>query len=314
MQIACIGVGTIGRGWACAFLAAGHRVSLVDTMAEVLREAQDSIHRTLAILHEAGRFGSVTDAMARLNITSELGVALTDVSYVQESIVEDVAAKRELFRRLDQLCSAQVVIGSSTSAIPGSAFMGELGISARCIVVHPTNPPYLVPLVELCATPWTAESTVAMVEDLMKQVGQTPVRIRRELTGYALNRLQAAVVGEALHLVAEGFISAQDLDKVMTNGLGFRWAVAGPFLTGHLNAPNGYHDYMTRYGHIYRELIRNLRVDYAWTDAHIAMADEMIRRCSGGCSIDELQGWRDRALATLRPMLRKLEAVKPGQT
>lgn len=249
--------------------------------------------------------------MARLSVTTELASGIADADYIQESILEEIPAKRDLFVRLDRLCTAGVTIGSSTSAIHGSAFMGGLGISPQCLVVHPTNPPYLVPLVELCATPWTSAETLTMADNLMKEIGQVPVRIRRELTGYALNRLQAAVVGESLHLVGEGYISAQDLDLVMTAGLGFRWSLTGPFMTGHLNAPNGYQDYMTRYGDVYRQLIRDLRIDYSWTGANLAAADEMIRAGTGGCSIEALQDWRDNALAALRPIMAGLEASRP---
>lgn len=312
MKIASIGAGTIGRGWACAFLAAGHDVSLIDTREAALREATDATRRTLGVLQRAGRLPCVQAAMTRLSVTTDLAAGVAGVGYVQESILEEIPAKRDLFVRLDTLCAADVTIGSSTSAIHGSAFMGGLAISPQCLVVHPTNPPYLVPLVELCPTPWTSTATLATAESLMREVGQVPVRIRRELTGYALNRLQAAVVGESLHLVGEGYISAQDLDLVMTAGLGFRWALTGPFMTGHLNAPNGYQDYMTRYGEVYRELIRDLRIDYPWTAANLVTADEMIRQGSGGCPIEELQDWRDRAMAALRPVVAGLEANRPA--
>lgn len=310
LRVVCIGAGTIGRGWACAFLGEGHHVVLVDHELSALQAAEREIARTLGLLKSCG--DAAAELLKSLTATTDLRSALDGADYVQESIVEDVSAKRTLFIQLDKLCAENVVVGSSTSAIAGSDFMGGLRISPRCLVVHPTNPPYLVPLVELCASPWTSEQTLAQTESLLKQMGKTPVRINRELPGYVLNRLQAAVVGEALHLIGKGFISPEDLDKVMTDGLGFRWCIAGPFLTGHLNAPAGYLDYMTRYGHLYQDLIRQLHIDYAWTKQDIAKADEMVRQSTGECAIDELQDWRDRSLRTLGPLLAQINAAKPG--
>jgi 3-hydroxyacyl-CoA dehydrogenase len=133
--------------------------------------------------------------------------------------------------------------------------------------------------------------------------------VRKELPGYVLNRLQAAVVGEALHLVGEGYVSAADLDNVMAMGLAPRWVLGGPFLTGHLNASGGYADYMTRYGGVYRTMIADLNIDYEWSDELLHEIDASVRATYGNRSVDILQTARDTALLRLEAMAASLRVL-----
>ncbi len=129
------------------------------------------------------------------------------------------------------------MLASSTSAIPASRFTEGLAGRARCLVAHPVNPPHLVPIVELCGAPWTAPATIARAERVFASVGQVPIVVRRELDGFVLNRLQGALLSEAMRLVGEGYVSADDLDKTVRDGLGLRWSFLGPMATIELNAP-----------------------------------------------------------------------------
>ena len=125
---------------------------------------------------------------------------------------------------------------------------------ARCLVGHPVNPPHLVPLVELCGAPWTAPDAIDRARKVYREIGQVPVTVNREIDGFVLNRLQGALLAEAFRLVGEGFISAEDLDRTVKDGLGLRWAFLGPFETIELNAPGGIPDYCARYTGFYQEL------------------------------------------------------------
>src|SRR5204862_7044951 len=125
---------------------------------------------------------------------------------------------------------------------------------ARCLVAHPVNPPHLVPIVELCGAPWTAPATIGRAQAVYTEIGQVPVVVRRELDGFILNRLQGALLSEAMRLVGEGYVSPDDLDKTIRDGLGLRWAFLGPFATIELNAPGGVVDYCLRYSGFYRRL------------------------------------------------------------
>lgn len=298
-RVACIGTGTIGRAWAIAFAAAGCRTALYDALPGAADRSVDAVAAALADLEAAGMIASAADALALVSIESDLEAAIAGADYVQESIREDLALKRVLYTEMDQVASAHTIFGSSTSALPGSAFMCGLFISPRCLVAHPTNPPYLVPLTEMCVTPETARETLVFATDFLRRVGQAPVLIKKEVTGYVLNRLQAAVINEALNLVAADVIAPDELDDVMTRGLGLRWAFMGPFLTGHLNASGGYADYMHLYGDAYRSILDDMRTPYHWGDAEIEAVDAAMPPLGAGGTA-KAQAWRDRRLMALR--------------
>src|SRR5207253_9790700 len=137
---------------------------------------------------------------------------------------------------------------SSTSGIVASRFTEELAGRHRCLVAHPVNPPHLVPLVELVASPWTASAIVTQAKAIYESVGQVPIIVKREIEGFILNRLQAVLLSEAFRLVSDGYVTPQDLDKTLKHGLGLRWSFMGPFETIELNAPEGIADYCRRYG------------------------------------------------------------------
>jgi len=167
---------------------------------------------------------------------------------VQENIRETVEAKTAIFAQLDALTPPDAVLASSTSWLPASTFTADLPGRGRCLVGHPTNPPYLVPLVELCPAPWTDPKVMERAHALYAGAGQTPVSLSREIPGFLLNRVQAAVLNECFTLFEQGLASAEDIDKVLKDGLALRWSFMGPFETIDLNAPAGVTDYAKRYG------------------------------------------------------------------
>jgi L-gulonate 3-dehydrogenase len=309
MNITSIGAGIIGANWAAAFLAGGHTVTLYDTDANRLHAGVTRALDAIDLLKSLSLIPQDVDTKGQLLTSTDLESALQQADYVQESISEDVAAKRALFEAIDAAAGPNIIVGSSTSAIPGTHFMGGLGISARSLVVHPTNPPYVIPLVELCRTPWTSDATIETVRSILTGIGRACVDVQKELPGYILNRLQAAVVGEALHLVGAGYVSPADLDKVMAIGLAPRWALGGPFLAGHLNATGGYADYMIRYGSVYRAMIDDLNIGYEWSEALIHDIDASVRKTYGHRSVAQLQSARDAALLQLEHMAAKLRAL-----
>ncbi len=138
-----------------------------------------------------------------------------------------------------QAGAEDALLVSSTSAIVASRFTEKLPGRARCLVGHPVNPPHLVPLVELCGAPWTSPEAIDRARAIYREIGQVPVTINREINGFVLNRLQGALLAEAFRLVGEGYISAEDLDHTVKDGLGLRWSFLGPFETIELNAPGG---------------------------------------------------------------------------
>ncbi len=303
-KLACVGSGVIGRGWATGFASAGFEVSLYDVDESAIQHAMSGIKCSLEDLQEAGMISSAEETIALIKPTRSLADAVLGADYVQESVFEDIAVKREVYEALDKHIGPDTVVGSSVSGLPASGFMGGLSISSRCLVMHPTTPPYLAPLTEIFCTPWTTEEALQFAEKIMAEVGQVTVRVNKEIDGYVLNRIQAAVVGEALHLVGEGVITAADLDKVLVYGLGMRWSIMGPFLTGHLNAAGGYKDYMTRYGDCYKRWGKDLRVDYDWDMDVIDQVHASLEATFPIKGEIEGQRWRDSKLMELRKNMR----------
>ncbi|MBD0273450.1 MAG: 3-hydroxyacyl-CoA dehydrogenase, partial [Acetobacteraceae bacterium] len=197
-RIAVVGAGLIGRAWAMVFARAGCSVALWDKLPGVAEAAMPLIRARLGDLRYAGLVQDEPAGIAaRVEPVAALADCLAGAAHVQEQGPERVEVKRELFAELDALTPPEAVLASSTSGIPASAFTEALPGRARCLVAHPVNPPYLVPLVELVGAPWTGPDAVARTRALMDRVGQVPVTAMKETRGFVLNRMQAALVAEA---------------------------------------------------------------------------------------------------------------------
>ncbi len=188
-------------------------------------------------------------AAKRVRIASSPGAdALDGASFVQENTPETLDAKLAIFAELDRLAAPDATLASSSSSIVASLFTENLKGRQRCLIAHPVNPPHLVPVVELVGSPWTTPEVVAKAKTIYEGVGQVPIVVKHEIDGFILNRLQAVLLSEAFRLVGGGYVTPQDLDKTLKDGLGLRWQFMGPFETIELNAPGGIADYCQRYG------------------------------------------------------------------
>ena len=307
--IAVIGSGLIGRAWAIVFARGGCDVRLADASPAQAEQALGLIRTGLADLHAAGLLKETPDTvLARISVSDGLEDALAGADYVQENLPEKPDVKRAVFQDLDRLAPAGAVIGSSTSAIPGSDFTEGLAGRGRCLVVHPVNPPHLVPLVELSRTPWTTDEAVAKTRALMESVGQVPVTVEREVEGFVLNRLQGALLNEALRLVAQGYVSPEDVDRCVRDGLGLRWSFMGPFETIDLNAPGRVIDYAARYGGFYDRLESQPLPPAGWQHEVVTRIDAERRAALPASELPARQEWRNRRLMAL--LAHKAEASK----
>jgi 3-hydroxyacyl-CoA dehydrogenase len=253
-NVAIVGAGLIGRAWAAVFARAGWNVRLSDPHIPTLKAAPRLIRDELHALARHGLAADPDAATARVSVAASLAEAVVDVEFVQENGPERVEDKQTIFAQLDKLAPKDALLVSSTSAIVASRFTEVLPGRARCLIGHPVNPPHLIPLVELCGAPWTSTEAIERARNIYREIGQVPVTVNREIPGFVLNRLQGALLAEAFRLVGEGFISAEDLDRTVKDGLGLRWSFLGPFETIELNAPGGIPDYCARYTGFYREL------------------------------------------------------------
>jgi 3-hydroxyacyl-CoA dehydrogenase len=297
--IAVVGTGLIGRAWAIVFARAGHEVRLYDAQPAAIDPCMAFIQARLTDLREYGLLADApTEVMARIRAVDTLAQALDGVALAQENIRETVQAKQAIYAQMDALAPPQAVLASSTSWIPASEFTADLKGRARCLVAHPTNPPYLVPLVELCPAPWTSTATMDRAHAIYAGAGQEPVRMTRELPGFLLNRVQAAVLNECFLLYQQGIASAADIDKVLKEGLALRWSFMGPFETIDLNAPAGVADYAERYGPSNQRVSRDFDT-FDWNPETIAQIHNERREQLSLSDIEQRSAWRDRRLMAL---------------
>lgn len=307
-KIGIIGCGLIGRGWAIVFARAGYEALLYDSQPGAVALALAAIEGNLNDLERLGLIPKAAAVRARMHACATLEAALEGVTFAQESIPEDRGLKAEIFRRMDAAAPAETVLASSTSAIPGSQFLAEIPGRARCLIAHPANPPYLMPVVELAPAPFTSIVATERCRTLMAEVGQVPVLLKKEVPGFVMNRLQTGVVNEAVQLVQQGVMSPEDIDKVMRFSLGLRWSFMGPFETMDLNAPDGFKDYAARYGAAYQTMGRDLHVREPWSASAIDEIEAARRRLVPGGKVGERQAWRDRRLMALLQHIKKSDS------
>ncbi|RZL94158.1 MAG: 3-hydroxyacyl-CoA dehydrogenase [Variovorax sp.] len=295
--VAVVGAGLVGAGWAVVYARAGLKVKVFDANPEITRRSIPLIEGQLAGLHRHGLIEEhPATILSRITAVSTLAEAVEGVAYVQESVLERVDVKRQLMIDLDAIASPDLIVGSSTSGIPGSAFALGLSLSPRILIVHPVNPPYLVPVVELVPSPETSPATVDFAEALMQAVGQTVVHVRKEVEGFVLNRLQAVLLREAWALVQEGVASCEDVDKTVRDGLGWRWSFMGPFETIDLNAPGGVADYAVRLGPLYQRIAASRQHEQPWDEALIKQVETQRRQHLGHADLESRRAWRDERL------------------
>ena len=297
--VAVVGAGLVGLAWVIVFARAGCNVKVFDHDEALLERIPKQLADILDDLVSAGLLDKPERVLEQVSYCSNLADAVQDVVYVQESVLERVDVKRELYTDLDKHISDDTVVGSSSSGIPASRFTENLNISSRCIIAHPVNPPYLIPLVELVPAPWTAPDVVDTVHELMTAVGQHPIRVARELDGFVLNRLQGALLREAWALYDEGYCSIEDIDATISKGLGTRWSFMGPFETIDLNAPGGVADYAARLGGLYLELAKERTDPQPWSKQLIERVEAERRSKLSEKDLGVRTRWRDRQLMAL---------------
>ena len=223
-----------------------------------------------------------------------------NVEYIQESAPEILSVKQELFAKLDNLAPEEVVIGSSSSAMPISSITQNLKGQHRCIITHPANPPHLIPCVEICPGENTSKKTIEKTKEIFIASGASIVNVKKEIDGFILNRLQGALLNEAMRLYSDGYASSDEIDATIRDGLGLRWAFMGPFETIDLNAPGGIKDYISRYGPIFVEMAKNQTKIPDWSEEAGEKLELERRKILGH---DELEGRakkRNQLLKSLR--------------
>lgn len=236
-RVAVVGTGLIGAGWAAHFLAQGLEVMATDPAPAAEEELRRRVDYAWPMLAQLGLHPLAS--RERLYFTSDLQEAVRGADFVQESGPERENLKKDLFATLDGLLPPHVILASSSSGLLMSAIQSGCRHPGRCVIGHPFNPPYLMPLVEVVGGAATSPETIARTIRFYTEVKKSPIHLRKEARGHVANRLQAALWREAVHLVAEGVASVADVDAAVRLGPGLRWGVMGPHLTFHLAGGNG---------------------------------------------------------------------------
>ncbi|XP_065758244.1 lambda-crystallin homolog [Muntiacus reevesi] len=308
--VAVVGSGLIGRSWAMLFASAGFRVKLFDIEPRQVTDALVSLRKEMKMLELSGYLKGELGAEEQLSLISgcsDLREAVEGALHVQECVPENLELKRKLFAQLDKIADDHVVLSSSSSCLLPSKLFAGLAHVKQCLVAHPVNPPYYVPLVELVPHPETAPATVDRTYALMRRVGQSPVRLLREVDGFALNRLQYAVIAEAWRLVEEGVVSPGDLDLVMSDGLGLRYAFIGPLETMHLNA-EGMLSYCDRYSEGMKRVLKTFGPvpEFSGATAEKVHQAMCVKIPDDAEHLAARRAWRDGCLMRLAQLKRQL--------
>ena len=300
-KAAVIGSGFVGRAWAISFARAGCEVALWDQDKDAPGKALAYVERLLPDLEANDLLnGSAAGKVAaRIHVAPTLELALEGVVHVQENTPEDVDVKRAVFAQLDAAAPPDAVLASSTSAILPSAFTEGLKGRARCLVVHPINPPYLIPAAEVVPAPWTAPEAVERTANFLRAAGHAPIVMKREIDGFVMNRLQGALLEEAFRLVEQGYAGVEDIDVGIRDGLALRWSFMGPFETIDLNAPAGVRDYAERYQGIYSGIFGSSQWRADWSGPVMDTIELQRRERLAADKLEERQAWRDRRLIAL---------------
>ena len=236
-RVACVGAGPIGAGWSAYFLANGFDVSTYIHDVGEERSLRALIDNAWLALEEIGLAEGAD--RARLTVRTDLAEAVADAEFVQESVPEQLELKQSLYEQLGKLVPEDVVIASSTSGLTMTEIQRTCSTPERTVVGHPFNPPYLMPLVEVVGGEKTSADAVAWADAFYKQAGKAPVVLNRELPGFIATRLQEAIWREALHMVANGEATVEQIDTAITNGPGPRWALMGPCMVFHVGGGEG---------------------------------------------------------------------------
>lgn len=228
VKITLVGTGTIGLSFAAFHLAnpTPCQLTIYDTRPNLHGYVQEHLPKFFA--------GQETPSdIVKIRIATSLPAAVADAHIIQESGPEDLEVKKKLWKEVEQHAPKIALLWSSTSGIPASQQASDMQDQTRLLVVHPYNPPHIMPLLELVPSPQTSETVIKRTQDFWRERGRVPIHIKQETTGFVANRLAFALLREAIHLVNEGVVSVSELDQIVESSMGPRWAVAGPFKSYH---------------------------------------------------------------------------------
>ncbi|WP_085507084.1 3-hydroxyacyl-CoA dehydrogenase family protein [Thalassobacillus devorans] len=229
-NITVLGAGVMGHGAAQLFAQAGKNVKIRARRESSLEDARELMTNSLKIMVEKEILteNDMNQTLARISYTTDLHEAIEGADFIFESIPEDLEKKLDTYEIIENSVSDETIISSNTSTFPLEELTQKAKHPERFVITHFFNPPQLVPIVEIVKGEKTEESVVETTYDLMKEIGKSPVVLKKEISGFIVNRVQVAMLREAFHLMEEGVATAEDIDIAMKGSMGFKWAFCGP--------------------------------------------------------------------------------------
>tara|TARA_R110001599_G_scaffold353838_1_gene599674 strand:- start:34207 stop:35187 length:981 start_codon:yes stop_codon:yes gene_type:complete len=255
-KVTVIGAGVIGTSWAALFLAHGMEVIVHDPRPDVERVILDGLARIAPSLAEMGL--SSEGLSNRLSFEIDLERAVRGADVIQENGPERLEFKQDLWARIEQFAPAHALLLSSSSAITATLQGATMRDAGRLLIGHPFNPPHMIPLVEVVPGEHTAAAVTEAAVEFYTALGKVPRVLHKEIRAFVANRLQRALFAESLYLVQEGVVTVDELDDIVTNSVGLRWAADGPFRSFYLGGgAGGFRGYFAQFGPGMRNAIVN---------------------------------------------------------
>src|ERR1700730_9719347 len=305
-RAAIIGTGVIGASWTALFLAKGLDVIATDIAPDAGPTLRRFVNAARLALERLGLAPGASQS--RLSFTHDMPAAVKSVDFVQENGPERIDFKKKLYQQLDELLPAYVIIASSSSGLTMSEIQSACRLHPeRCVIGHPFNPPHLVPLVEIVGGAKTSEATIERAAEFYTGLGKQAVRLRKEVPGHVANRLQAALAREVYYLVAEGVVSAADVDTALCWGPGMRWGIMGNMMLNHLGGgPGGIEHFFDQFTKPMTAWWKALGSPELTPEVRGKLIDGLHSEV-GSRSIAELEAQRDEILLGLLELRRKYE-------
>ena len=277
-NIGICGAGLIGASWAIGFANAGYKSLVYDNNPDSFKNFENVFDKLIKDLIIINPDLNVQKIKLNIKLNCSLEEICKDSILIQESIIEDLEEKKKIFTILDKLSSKNTILASSSSYLLISKISENIINRHRCINAHPALPPHVVPFVEVCGSLETSPEIIQKALSLYKKANYASIIINKETEGFVLNRLQGALLNEAVRLHEGGYASMDDIDIAMKHALGIRWAFLGPFEIMDLNAPDGIKDSFSRYKTGIQNLAKEQNTVPEYSDDYLNRLEEEQRK------------------------------------
>lgn len=266
-NIAVLGAGTMGHGIAQLYAMSGYQVMLYDINEATVAKGLEQIKTSLQHFAEVSLItaDTIPSILANIHLTTSIQEAVSNASIITEAAPEILDLKYQLFSRIEEFATSEAIILSNTSSFAVETLAQGIKHKNRFLITHYFNPAQIVPLVEIVANPETSPEVISYIEHVMRVIGKEPVILQKDKPGFIANRLQAALIREALSLLNEGVATAKSIDTAITAGPGFRWAFIGPLETADFGGLD-----------IWRNVLNNLAPTLDNADKAPAMIDSLV--------------------------------------